>query len=109
MSKIGIKVAGTVAQAGQERAPPRQLELSEEDKSKDAFFVQIAETAEAMIARLASRSGDALSGVKEMVGAVRDIPVPDGVREERRIFLDHMAKSEDVRAALARFLGPKER
>ena len=51
MSKIGIKVAGTVAQAGQERAPPRQLELSEEDKSKDAFFVQIAETAEAMIAR----------------------------------------------------------
>jgi len=65
--------------------------------------------AEAMIARLASRSGDALSGVKEMVGAVRDIPVPDGVREERRIFLDHMAKSEDVRTALARFLQPKER
>ena len=51
MSKIGIKAAGNVAQAGQERAPPRPLELSEEDRSKDAFFVQVAEIAEAMIAR----------------------------------------------------------
>ena len=50
MSKIGIKAAGNVAQTRQERAPPRQLELSEEDRSKDAFFVQIAEIAEAMIA-----------------------------------------------------------
>jgi hypothetical protein len=51
MTKIGIKAAGNVAQAGQERAPPQQLELSEEESSKDAFFVQIAEIAEAMIAR----------------------------------------------------------
>ena len=51
MSKIGIKAAGNVAQAGQVRAAPRQLELSEEDRSKDAFFVQVAEIAEAMIAR----------------------------------------------------------
>ena len=51
MSKIGIKAAETAAQTGQERAPPQQSELSEEDKSKDAFFVQIAEIAEAMIAR----------------------------------------------------------
>jgi hypothetical protein len=51
MSKIGIKVAGNVAQARQERAPPQQLELSEEERSKDAFFVRIAEIAEAMIAR----------------------------------------------------------
>ncbi len=51
MTKIGIKAAGNVAQAGQERAPPQQLELSEEERSKDAFFVQIAEIAEAMIAR----------------------------------------------------------
>jgi hypothetical protein len=51
MSKIGIKAAGNAAQTGQEHAPPRQLELSEEDRSKDAFFVQIAEIAEAMIAR----------------------------------------------------------
>jgi hypothetical protein len=50
MTKIGIKAAGN-AQTGQERAPPQQLELSEEEKSKDAFFVQIAEIAEAMIAR----------------------------------------------------------
>jgi len=62
-----------------------------------------------MIARLASRSGDALAGAKEMIAAVRDVPVADGLAAEQRIFLDHMAKSEDVRAALARFLGPKER
>jgi hypothetical protein len=51
MTKIGTKAAGKVAQAGQMRAPPQQLELSEEERSKDAFFVQIAEIAEAMIAR----------------------------------------------------------
>ena len=70
---------------------------------------RLDEVAEAMIARLASRSADALSGVKEMITAVRDIPVPDGIDAERRVFLDHMAKSGDVRAALARFLGPKEK
>ena len=69
---------------------------------------QLDDLAEAMIARLASRSGDALSGAKAMFDAVRDIPVPDGILAERRIFLDHMAKSEDVRASLARFLAPKE-
>lgn len=67
------------------------------------------EVAEAMIARLASRSADALAGAKEMIGAVRDVPVADGVEAERQIFIDHMAKSEDVRAALGRFLQPKER
>jgi hypothetical protein len=51
MSKSGIKATGNVAQAGQQRAQPQLLELSEEDRSKDAFFVQIAEIAEAMIAR----------------------------------------------------------
>jgi hypothetical protein len=51
MTKIGIKAAGNVGQTGKERAPPQQLELSEEDRSKDAFFVQIAEIGEAMIAR----------------------------------------------------------
>jgi hypothetical protein len=51
MSKSGIKATGNVAQAGQPRAQPQQLELSEEDRSKDAFFVQIAEISEAMIAR----------------------------------------------------------
>jgi hypothetical protein len=51
MTRIGIKAAGNVAQTGQERAPPLPLELSEEERSKDAFFVQIAEIAEAMIAR----------------------------------------------------------
>jgi hypothetical protein len=51
MTNIEIRAAGNAAQAGQERALPPQLELSEEDRSKDAFFVQIAEIAEAMIAR----------------------------------------------------------
>ena len=51
MTKIEIRAAGNAAQAGQERAPPQQVELSEEDRSKDAFFVQLAEIAEAMIAR----------------------------------------------------------
>jgi hypothetical protein len=51
MTRIEIKAAGNAAQAGQERASPQPAELSEEDRSKDAFFVQIAEIAEAMIAR----------------------------------------------------------
>jgi enoyl-CoA hydratase/carnithine racemase len=70
---------------------------------------QLDEVAEAMIARLASRSASAIAGAKEMIGTVRDIPVPAGIEAERRIFLDHMAKSDDLRAALARFLAPKER
>ena len=69
---------------------------------------RLDETTEAMVARLASRSADAISGMKEMIAAVRDVPVPEGVSAERRIFLDHMANSEDVRLALARFLAPKE-
>ena len=51
MSKIGIKAERNAGQIGQERAPPQQLDLSEEERSKDAFFVQLAEIAEAMIAR----------------------------------------------------------
>ena len=51
MSKIGIKAAERPAQTGQGSALPQQTALSEEDRSKDAFFVQIAEVAEAMIAR----------------------------------------------------------
>lgn len=48
MSKIGIKTAGTAVPP---HAPSRPMELSEEDMSKDAFFVQMAEISEAMIAR----------------------------------------------------------
>jgi enoyl-CoA hydratase/carnithine racemase len=69
---------------------------------------ELDEVAETMIARLASRSGDALSGAKHMIKDVRDLPVNEGVRAERRIFLDHMGKSKDVRTALGRFLQPKE-
>jgi hypothetical protein len=51
MTKVEMK---TIAQTGQ--AEPgylrdQQSALSEEDKSKDGFFVQIAGVAEAMIAR----------------------------------------------------------
>jgi hypothetical protein len=46
MSKIEIKAAGTPR-----HAPSTQMELSEDDRSKDAFFVRLAEIAEAMIAR----------------------------------------------------------
>jgi hypothetical protein len=48
MSKTAIK---TTATAVPPPAPVTQMELSEEDSSKDAFFVQLAELAEAMIAR----------------------------------------------------------
>jgi hypothetical protein len=48
MTKIGIKSAGTVVPP---RSSPTQPELSEEDRSKDAFFARVAEIAEAMIAR----------------------------------------------------------
>ena len=42
-SKIDLEKVKAAASA--------QTELSDEDKSKDAFFAQVAETAEAMIAR----------------------------------------------------------
>jgi hypothetical protein len=48
MTKVEIKSAGT---ATPPRASSKKTELSEEDKSKDAFFVRVAEIAEAMIAR----------------------------------------------------------
>jgi len=48
MGKIGIKGVEAVVPPP---APPRSMELNEEDRSKDAFFVQLAEIAEAMIAR----------------------------------------------------------
>jgi enoyl-CoA hydratase len=70
---------------------------------------ELDEVAQAMIARLASRNGASLAGAKEMIAAVRDVPVADGLAAEQRIFRDHMEKNDDVRAALARFLAPKER
>jgi hypothetical protein len=49
MSKTGIEAAENIAKS--RRGTPQQSALSEEDRSKDAFFIQIAEVAEAMIAR----------------------------------------------------------
>jgi hypothetical protein len=50
MSKVEIMETGKASQSGQRRASP-QPELKEEDRTKDAFFAQVAELAEAMIAR----------------------------------------------------------
>jgi len=52
MSKIEVRAAAEAAQAGQghpARAQP--LEPNDDDRSKDAFFEQVAEVANAMIAR----------------------------------------------------------
>ncbi|MGB8397308.1 hypothetical protein [Bradyrhizobium sp.] len=51
MSKIEVTAAAKAAQSEPGHAPRQQPELSEEDRSKDAFYAQIAEVAEAMIAR----------------------------------------------------------
>ena len=48
MGKIEIKAAGTVVTPP---APSTPAELSADDRSKDAFFAQVAEIAEAMIVR----------------------------------------------------------
>jgi hypothetical protein len=50
MSKIKVMAADKAAQMEQGRVSPPPV-LSEEDGSKDAFFAQVAELAEAMIAR----------------------------------------------------------
>ena len=46
-----VRAAASKMSLGHGQAAPAQTELSDEDKSKDAFFVQVAEMAEAMIAR----------------------------------------------------------
>lgn len=56
MNKVGIraiKKPASPATADAESAPKAsgKVLLSEEDKSKDAFFVQVAELADAMIAK----------------------------------------------------------
>jgi hypothetical protein len=51
MSKSGIETAGKIPPGKGRAPPPEQMELSEEDKSKDDFFVQLAGIAEAMIAK----------------------------------------------------------
>jgi hypothetical protein len=51
MSRIAAEAAGKVPPGTRRRPSPGQAELSEEDRSKDDFFIQIAAVAEAMIAR----------------------------------------------------------
>ena len=51
MSGNGTGTAGKLPSGNDRASWSNQTELSEEDKSKDDFFRQIAEVAEAMIAR----------------------------------------------------------
>ena len=51
MGKIRINVAADTGSVRERPATSQQPELSEEDRAKDAFFMQLAELAEAMIAR----------------------------------------------------------
>jgi amino acid permease len=51
MSKSEIIEAEKAERSEQKRASPQQPELNEEDRSKDAFFAQVAELGEAIIAR----------------------------------------------------------
>jgi hypothetical protein len=51
MSRIEAMTAEKAAQAGRGQASPQPSELSGEDRSKDAFFAQIAELTEAIIAQ----------------------------------------------------------
>jgi hypothetical protein len=46
-----VKAAASKISSGQEQAASAQTEPSDEDRSKDACFVQVAELAEAMIAQ----------------------------------------------------------
>ena len=45
-----VKAAASKMSAGHDRAAPAQTEPSDEDKSKDGFFAQVAVMTEAMIA-----------------------------------------------------------
>jgi hypothetical protein len=51
MSRIEVMASGKATQSEQASASPRAPELNEEDRSKDTFFVQVAELAEAMMAQ----------------------------------------------------------
>ncbi|MFC5320351.1 hypothetical protein [Bradyrhizobium oligotrophicum] len=48
ISRLNLRTSGASASAV---PPPQQAEQAEEDRSKDAFFAQVGEIAEAMIAR----------------------------------------------------------
>ena len=51
MTEIEMKTIGKIAQAGPGNLRDQQSDLSEEDKSKDVFFGQIAGVVEAMMLR----------------------------------------------------------
>lgn len=65
---------------------------------------ELEATSEALIGRLASRSGDALRAVKAMVGVVGpERSVHEAMLAEREIFLDFISTSPDVKEGLSAF------
>jgi hypothetical protein len=94
MSKIDAMTAEKTAQSGRGRASPQPPELSEDDRSKDVFFAQVAELAEAMIARhgrefaigtlvLAAKfiaEGKPLANRSDDGGEVKEASSPGGTR-----------------------------
>jgi len=58
---------------------------------------------EAQVARLASRSRDALATAKRMAMEMRHLPFDEAIRAERERFLDHFLESPDGREGLAAF------
>ncbi len=63
----------------------------------------VEEAAQALVARLSCRSGDALRAVKQMAVQTAEGTLAEGLRAERRLFLAHMAASTDVKEGLAAF------
>lgn len=51
MSEVAMKTAGKIAQSQSGSLREQEPELSEEDRSKDSFFAQIAGVAEGMMMR----------------------------------------------------------
>jgi enoyl-CoA hydratase/carnithine racemase len=64
---------------------------------------QIDEATERVVARIASRSSDALAGAKQMLLRQRDVPHDQAIIGERSMFLAHMVGSADVREGLDAF------
>lgn len=60
-------------------------------------------TVEAMVARLASRSGETLAAAKRLLMAVRDVSVAEGLRLEHEVIIDHLTSSADTQEGLRAF------
>ena len=82
MSKSEVMESEKAAQPKQVNASQRSQTLSEDDRSKDAFFAQVAELAEAMIARHGRdfAIGTLVLGAK-FIAEGKPLATPSGERE----------------------------